>query len=189
MAVKRSSRWRFSNRSAVDYIRCLPAFCDHWCRSKWGDAARLACECSGPSIKRCLGHSEIAGNLRSGVAAFDQADSTSYLTVSDPAGPAAKVPSGFSAFADGIGDAFAFDLVFHLRESGHDREQHRPHGCRGVHVATTKIQDAQARSPVQARDLRGRHTPPILFNPLSVRITLSMNAETAATASNFCRSW
>ena len=35
---------------------------------------RLVLECSRPSIERCSGHSEIAGNLRSGVAAFNQAD-------------------------------------------------------------------------------------------------------------------
>jgi hypothetical protein len=90
----------------------------------------------------CSGPSEIADNLRSGLAAFDQADSASNLTVCDPAGSAAKVLSSFSAFADGIGNAFAFDLVFHLREGGHDREQHRPHGCRGVDVATAEVQDA-----------------------------------------------
>lgn len=72
-----------------------------WCRSK-GDAPRLVRECSRPSIESCSGHSEIAGNLRSGLAAFDQADSAWNLTVSDPAGPAAKVLSSFSAFADGI---------------------------------------------------------------------------------------
>ena len=57
-----------------------------------GDATRLVRECSRPSIKCCSGHSEIAGNLRSGLAAFDQADSAPNLTVSDPAGSAAKVP-------------------------------------------------------------------------------------------------
>ncbi|HEV7837588.1 MAG TPA: hypothetical protein VGO75_05910 [Gemmatimonadaceae bacterium] len=70
-------------------------------------------------------------------------------------------------------DAFAFDLVFHLRESGHDGEQHRSHRCCGVDVATAEVQDAQARAstvefvgegehvlcgpsePVQRRDDKG----------------------------------
>jgi hypothetical protein len=126
-------------------------------KSQFNMAVRLVGECSRPSIERCSGHSEIAGNLRSGLAAFDQADRTSYLTVSDAAGPAAKVPSGFSAFADGIGDAFAFDLVFHLRESGHDREQHRPHRCSGVHVASAKVQDAQTRASTAQLVREGKH--------------------------------
>lgn len=103
---------------------------------------RLALECSRPSIERCSGHSEIAGNLRSGVAAFNQADSASNLTVSNPAGSAAKVLSSFAPFADGIGNAFALDVVFHLRESGHDREQHRAHGCRGVDIAAAEVKYA-----------------------------------------------
>ena len=57
--------------------------------------------------KCCSGNSEIAGNLRSGFTAFDQTDSASNLTVRDPPGVATKVLSGFSAFTDGIGDAFA----------------------------------------------------------------------------------
>lgn len=121
------------------------------------DATRLAREYSRPSIKRCSGHSEITGNLRSGFTAFDQADSASNLTVGDPARSAAKVLSGFSAFADGVGDAFAFDLVFHLRESGHDREHHRPHGCCGVDVATAEVQDAQARASAAEFVGEGEH--------------------------------
>jgi hypothetical protein len=48
----------------------------------------------GLSIKRCAGHSEIAGNLRSGFTVFNLADSASNLTVGDPAGSAANVLSG-----------------------------------------------------------------------------------------------
>ena len=104
---------------------------------------RLVLECSRPSIERCSGHSEIAGNLRGGVAAFNQADSASNLTVSKSAGSAAKVLSSFAPFADGIGNAFALDLVFHLRESGHDREQHRPHRCGRVDVAAAQVQNSE----------------------------------------------
>lgn len=90
-------------------------------------------------MKGCSGHSEITCGLSSGLAAFDQADSASNLAVSDPAGPATKILSSFSAFGDGIGDAFALDLVFHLRESGHDREQHGPHECGSVDIAATEV--------------------------------------------------
>jgi hypothetical protein len=121
------------------------------------DATRLVLGCSRASIKRCSGHSEIAGNLRSGFTAFDQAHSASNLTVGDPAGSAAKVLSGFSAFADGVGDAFAFDLVFHLRESGHDREQHQPHGCRGVDVTTAEVQEVQAPASTAKFVSEGEH--------------------------------
>ena len=59
--------------------------------------------------------------------------------VGDPAGSAAKVHPSFSAFAEGVRDAFAFDLMIYLRESGHDREQHRPHACCRVDVATAEV--------------------------------------------------
>jgi hypothetical protein len=91
------------------------------------------------------------------LAALDQADSASDLTFSDPAGSAAKVHASFSAFADGIGDPFALDFVFHLREGRHDREQHRPHGCCGVDVATAEIQDPQARAPTAEFVSEGEH--------------------------------
>jgi hypothetical protein len=72
-------------------------------------------------------------------------------------GSAAKVLSSFSAFADGVGDAFAFDPVFHLRESGHDREQHRPHGCGGVDVAPAEVQDPQACASTAEFVSEGKH--------------------------------
>lgn len=124
----------------------MAAFCDRLVSLTGGGDATLVRECSGPSIKCCSGHSQVAGNLRSRFTAFDQADGASDLALGDPAGSAAEVLAGFPAFADGIGNAFAFDLVFHLRQSGHDREQHRPHGCRGIDVATPEVQDAQARA-------------------------------------------
>jgi hypothetical protein len=96
------------------------------------------------AYKRCSGHSEITGDLSSGHAAFDQADSASNLTVSDPERAATKILPGFSAFGDGIGDAFALDLVFPLRGSGHNREQHGPHWYCTVHIASTEVQHAQA---------------------------------------------
>ena len=118
---------------------------------------RLVLECSRPSIERCSGHSEIAGNLRGGVAAFNQADSASNLTVSQPAGSATKVFSSCAPFADGIGNAFALDLVFHLGKSGHNREQHRAHGCRGVDVAAAEVQHAQARASAEEFVSEGKH--------------------------------
>jgi hypothetical protein len=96
-------------------------FGDKWrsfCVAKWRPAGSGVL---ATAYKRCSGHSEITGDLSSGFAAFDQADSASNLTVSDPARAATKILPGFSAFGDGIGDAFALDLVFHLRESGHNR--------------------------------------------------------------------
>jgi hypothetical protein len=36
--------------------------------------------------------------------------------------------------------------MFHLGESGHDGEEHRPHRCRGVDVASTQVQDPEARA-------------------------------------------
>jgi hypothetical protein len=88
----------------------------------WRTATLLVPESPRPSIERGSRHTEIAGNLRGRFTAFDQADSASNLAVSHPAGSATRGPAGFSAFADGVGDAFAFDLMFHLREGGHDRE-------------------------------------------------------------------
>jgi hypothetical protein len=45
-------------------------------------------------------------------------------TASDPAGPATKAQASLATLVDGVRHAFALDLVFHLREGGHDREQH-----------------------------------------------------------------
>lgn len=86
----------------------------------------MVLEASRPSLWGCAGHSKIAGNLRSGVQASDQTDSASNLTVGE--GSATKVRAGFSAFADRACEAFAFNLVLHLRESDHDRVQYRIHG-------------------------------------------------------------
>jgi hypothetical protein len=33
-----------------------------------------------------------------------------------------------------------------LRQSSHDREEHRAHGCGGVDVTTAQVQHAQARA-------------------------------------------
>jgi hypothetical protein len=82
--------------------------------------------------------------LCSGFAVFDQAEGVSNLTVRDPSGSTAEILSSCTPFGDRIIDAFVFDLVLHLRESRHDREQHRAHGCGSVDVATAKVQDAQA---------------------------------------------
>ncbi len=84
---------------------------------------RLGCEFPRPSVERCPGHHEIPGNLRSGLAIFDQTESVSNLAVCDPARPTAEVLSSLPPFADRIIDAFTFDLVLHLRGSGLDREQ------------------------------------------------------------------
>jgi hypothetical protein len=41
--------------------------------------------------------------------------------------PMSRQISGWQAsLVDGIRGAFALDLVFHLRDGGHDREQHGP---------------------------------------------------------------
>lgn len=98
------------------------------------------------------------------------------------AGSAAKVLSRFSAFADGIGDAFALDLVFHLPEGGHDRKQHRPHGCRGVDVATAEVQDAQARA--SAAEFVGKASMfwvdrPSLSSVVMTRVSPSISASSA----------
>jgi hypothetical protein len=81
----------------------------------------------------------------------------SDLAVSNPAGPAAEVFSGFAALADGISDTFAFDLVFHLSKGGHNREQHGPHGCCSVHITSAQVQDAQARAPAAEFVREGKH--------------------------------
>ncbi|KRF08641.1 hypothetical protein ASH00_02765 [Arthrobacter sp. Soil782] len=47
------------------------------------------------------------------------------------------------AFGVGAVDAFAFDLELHLREGGHDDEDHGSHGCAGVDVPAAEVQDAQ----------------------------------------------
>jgi hypothetical protein len=98
-----------------------------------------------------LGHSGISrANLRCGLATFDQSNSASNLTCGNPAGPPAKVLPGFSSLADGFRDTFALDAVFHLREGGHDRDQHSPHRRRGLDIASAEIQDSQAGIPLRS---------------------------------------
>lgn len=53
---------------------------------------------------------------------------------------AAEFAAGGAAFGDGVDDAFAFDLQFHLGQCGRDGEDHGAHGCFGVHVAAAEVQ-------------------------------------------------
>ncbi|GAB3568124.1 hypothetical protein GCM10027405_29500 [Arthrobacter alkaliphilus] len=87
------------------------------------------------------------GEPLGGLACFDEPESASDLAVGDPAETPGEVLPGFAAFADRIGDAFAFELVFYLREGGHDREQHQPHGGCGVHVTAAEVQYARRPAP------------------------------------------
>lgn len=112
---------------------------------------------SGPPVVRRSRRTEIPGNLRCGFPAFDQANRASNLTINHPAGPAAKVLASFSSFEYGISDAFALDLVFHMREGGHDCEQHRAHRCCCVDIASAQVQDAQAGAPAAEFVSEGKH--------------------------------
>lgn len=67
-----------------------------------------------------------------------------YLAVSGPSRAPTEILPSSTALADGVDDPFALNVVFHLRESGHDREQHRSHRRGGGHVPTAKIQDPKA---------------------------------------------
>jgi hypothetical protein len=54
--------------------------------------------------------------------------------------PAAKAEASVATLVNGVRDAFAFDLVFHLREGGQDCEPHTAHRCCCVDVASTQVQ-------------------------------------------------
>lgn len=69
-------------------------------------------EASCPSVERCSRHTEIPCHLCGGFTAVDETDGVADLTVSDPAGSPAEGEAGLATFLDGVGDAFAFDLVF-----------------------------------------------------------------------------
>lgn len=57
---------------------------------------------------------------------------------------ATEVAAGGAVFGDGVGDAFAFNLQFHLRECGHDGEDHGTHGRFRVYISTAEIQHPQS---------------------------------------------
>lgn len=104
----------------------------------------LVGEGSRPTVERRSRHAEVSSNLGGGFARFNQADSAADLTVCDSLRPAAEIMASGSSLGDGVGDAFAFDLVLHLSERGHDGEEHRAHrgGC--VDVAAAKVEDPEA---------------------------------------------
>ena len=58
-----------------------------------GQVAQSARKIPRSPTERCPGHAKIAGDLRGGLASFDQADSVSNLAVGDHAGPAPEVLS------------------------------------------------------------------------------------------------
>ena len=45
-----------------------------------------------------------------------------------------------TAFADRVGDAFAFDFQLHLSQGGHDGEDHDTHGRFGVRITATQVE-------------------------------------------------
>lgn len=49
-----------------------------------------------------------------------------------------------------VGDALAYDLVFHLGKSCHDRKQHRPHRRRGINIASAQIPDPALEAGLDA---------------------------------------
>jgi len=91
---------------------------------------------------------QIPGNLRSGVATLDKAKGTPDLAIGDASRASAEVLPCVAALADRVDDPLPLDIVLHLRESRHDREEHRSHRRRGVHVATTEVQHAKASAAV-----------------------------------------
>jgi hypothetical protein len=114
-------------------------FSDKWrsfCGAKWRPAGSGVL---ATAYKGCSGQSEITCDLSCGLAAFDQADSASNLAVSDPAGlPPRSFPASRRLSMESVTRS-RLNVVFHLRESGHDREQHGPHGCRSVDIASTEV--------------------------------------------------
>ena len=100
-----------------------------------------------PSVEGGSGHAEVACDLCGRLAALDKAEGVADLAVSDPSGPAAEVFAGLAALGDRVGDAFAFDLVLHLRERCHDRKQHRTHRRGGVDVASPQVEDPKPCAP------------------------------------------
>lgn len=94
-----------------------------------GVAVGVHLESACPPVEGGSGHSKIPGDLRVGFAAVNEADGVADLAVSDLARPAPETAASFAAFIGGVGDAFAFDLVFHLSECSQDREEHRAQGC------------------------------------------------------------
>ncbi len=102
-------------------------------------AQALDIESSRTAIERCARHPQVAGDLRCRVSAFDKAKRAANLTIRDSARSTTKVPACVASLADRTDDAFPFDLMFQLRKSGHDREQHRSHRRRRVDVTTAEI--------------------------------------------------
>ena len=74
----------------------------------------------------------------------DEATGVTDSAVGDEAWPTAEGLAGLTAFRDRVDYSLSLDLVLHLAEGGHDREEHGPHGGCGVNVAAAQVQHTQA---------------------------------------------
>jgi len=100
------------------------------------------------AVKGGPGHAEISRDLRGRLAAVDEADRVSDLAIGEDWAAATEVFTGCSTLGDRVADPFSFDIKLHLSESGHNSEDHRSHRRRGVDVAPSEIQDAQAGAAI-----------------------------------------
>ena len=80
------------------------------------------------------------------LAAGDEAPGVFDLARGEGISSAAKVFACCAAFADTVGDAFAFDVELHLSQGGHDSEDHGAHGGAGIDVSAAKVTPCRGES-------------------------------------------
>jgi hypothetical protein len=101
---------------------------------------------SQPLTEADVTRTEILGDLRRRLTTIHGPHGTTNLAVADELSPTTEILSGLASLADGVHDTLSFDRELHLRARRHDREQHRSHRHRNVHVPSPEIQHAQCRT-------------------------------------------
>ena len=92
------------------------------------------------AVERGSGHAHVFGYLCGGFAGVDEALGVLDLAGGELQFSSAEVLSGSAAFADAVGDAFSFDVQFHLSQSRHDGEHHGSHWGAGIDVVAAEVQ-------------------------------------------------